>query len=150
MTWQTMLSQTDRSDRRVHWLRVIAGGLGAGLLINIFEYGGHRFLLNAAWTAAFRVLGKAPMGWIVFIPANFVVGILMVWFFARLRLHYGAGIMNVWRAGLTIWAVFWVVPMTSMMPMGLFPNGLLFTVIALGFLDVNLAALLGAWLYERV
>jgi hypothetical protein len=145
-----MLSQTDPFARRVHWLRVIAAGLAAGLLINIFEYVGHRFLLNAAWTAAFRALGKAPMGWIVFIPANFVVGILVVWFFARLRLHYSAGTMNVWRAGLTIWAIFWVIPMTSIIPMGLFPNGLLLDVIALGFVDVNLAALLGAWFYEQV
>jgi hypothetical protein len=30
-----------------------------------------------------------------------------------------------------------------------FPDRLLATVIALGFVDVNLAALLGAWLYKQ-
>jgi hypothetical protein len=32
------------------------------------------------------------------------------------------------------------------MPMDLFPNGLLAIVIAQGFVDASLAALLGAWL----
>jgi hypothetical protein len=39
--------------------------------------------------------------------------------------------------------------MMSLMPMDLFPDKLLAAVIALGFLDVNLAALLGAWLYKE-
>jgi hypothetical protein len=50
---------------------------------------------------------------------------------------------------LATWAVFWVIPMMSIMPMNLFPDRLLATVIALGFVDVNLAALLGAWLYKE-
>jgi hypothetical protein len=53
------------------------------------------------------------------------------------------------RSGLATWAVFWVIPMMSIMPMNLFPDRLLATVIALGFVDVNLSALLGAWLYKE-
>jgi hypothetical protein len=34
-----------------------------------------------------------------------------------------------------------MIPMMSIMPMNLFPDRLLATVIALGFVDVNLAAL---------
>jgi hypothetical protein len=123
------------------------GGLAAGLVINVFEYVGHRLLLDDIWTAAFRALGKAPTGWLAFIPANFGVGILMVWFYARLQSHYGGGPISALRSGLATWAVFWVIPMMSIMPMNLFPDRLLATVIALGFVDVSLAALLGAWLY---
>jgi len=39
--------------------------------------------------------------------------------------------------------------MMSIIPMDLFPNWLLVSVIALGFVEVNLAALLGAWLYKK-
>ena len=144
-----MMSFADPSARRVNWARVIVGGLAAGLLINAFEYGVHRVLLDDAWTAAFRALGKAPTGWLAFIPANFGVALLMVWFYARLRLRYGGGPTTALRSGLAIWAVFWVVPMMSLMPMDIFPNRLLAVVIALGFVDVNLAALLGAWLYKE-
>jgi hypothetical protein len=97
--------------------------------------------LDDVWTAAFRALGKAPTGWLAFIPANFGVGILMIWFYARLQSHYGGGPISALRSGLATWAVFWVIPMMSIMPMNLFPNRLLATVIALGFVDVNLAAL---------
>jgi hypothetical protein len=144
-----MMSEADPSVRRVNWSRVIVGGLAAGLLINVFEYVGHRVLLDAAWTAAFRTLGKVPTGWLAFIPANLTVGILMVWFYARLQSHYGVGPTTAFRSGLATWAVFWVIPMMSLMPMNLFPDWLLATVIALGFVDVNLAVLLGAWLYKE-
>jgi hypothetical protein len=69
-----MTPLADPFVRRVNWLRVLVAGLAAGLFINIFEYVGHRVLLNDAWTAAFRALGKVPTGWGAFIPANFVVG----------------------------------------------------------------------------
>ena len=126
----------------------MVGGLAAGLIVNVFEYGGHRVLLDAAWTAAFRALGKKPAGWSTFIPANFEVGIIMVWLYARLRPRYGGGPKTALRSGLAVWVVFWVIPMMAMMPLDLFPNYLLFLVIALGLVDANLAVLLGAWLYE--
>ena len=144
-----MTTYADPLADRTNWWRVIVGGLAAGAIVNAFEYGGHRVLLDDAWTAAFRALGKTPTGWSTFIPANFVVGILMVWLYARLRPRYGRGPKTALRSGLAAWAVFWVIPTMAMIPLDLFPNGLLAIVIALGFVDANLAALLGAWLYKE-
>jgi hypothetical protein len=143
-----MTTNTDPSADRVNWARAVVGGLAAGLIINAFEYGGHRLILDDAWTAAFRALGKAPTGWSTFIPGNFAVGVLMVWLYARLRPWYGGGPKTALRSGLAVWAVFWVIPMLALMPLDLFPNRLLAIVIALGFVDVNLAVLLGASLYK--
>src|ERR1035441_7556030 len=36
----------------------------------------------------FGPLGKTPTGWSTFIPANFFIGILLVWLYARLRPGY--------------------------------------------------------------
>ncbi len=143
-----MTTHTDPLVEQVNWGRVVFGGLAAGLIVNAFEYGGHRVFLDDAWTAAFRALGKTPTGWSMFIPGNFVVGILMVWLYARLRPRYGAGPKTALRSGLAVWVVFWVIPMMAMMPMDLFPNGLLAIVIVLGLVDANLAVLLGAFLYK--
>lgn len=143
-----MTSHNDLLVDRVNWSRVIASGLAAGVIVNAFEYGGHRVLLDDAWRAAFGALGKTPTGWSTFIPANFFVGILMVWLYAQLRRWYGGGPKTALRSGLAIWAVFWVIPMMALMPLNLFPNGLLAIVIALGFVDANLAVLLGARLYK--
>src|SRR5258706_12651074 len=99
--------------RKVNRSRVIIGGLVAGVIINAFEYGGNRVLLDKAWTDAFRELGKTPTGWSTFIPANFIVGILMVWLYARLRPLYGGGPKTALRVGLAAWVGFWVIPLMA-------------------------------------
>jgi hypothetical protein len=133
----------------INWGRVVWGGLAAGLVVNAFEYGVHRVYLDDAWTAAFRALGKTPTGWSTFIPANFFIGILLVWLYARLRPRYGRGPKTALRAGLATWVVFWVIPLMAIVPMDLFPISLLAAAIALGVVDVGLAVLLGAWLYQE-
>jgi hypothetical protein len=133
----------------INWGRVVWGGLAAGLIVNAFEYGGHRVYLDDAWTAAFRALGKTPTGWSTFIPANFFIGILLVWLYARLRPGYGKGPKTALRAGLATWIVFWLIPLMAIVPMDLFPFSLLAAAIALGVVDVGLAVLLGAWLYQE-
>jgi hypothetical protein len=133
----------------INWGRVVWAGLAAGLIVNAFEYGGHRVYLDDAWTAAFRALGKTPTGWSTFIPANFFIGILLVWLYARLRPRYGRGPKTALRSGLATWVVFWVIPLMAIVPMDLFPISLLAAAIALGVVDVGLAVLLGAWLYQE-
>jgi len=86
--------------RRVNWARLTVGGLAAGLIINAFEYVGHRVLLDDAWTATFRALRKAPKVWLAFMPANFAVRILMVWFYAQLRSRYSGGPMSDFEIGI--------------------------------------------------
>jgi hypothetical protein len=108
----------------------------------------HRVILHEQWTAAFTSLGKRPAGWAMFIPANFLVGFFTVWLYTRMRLRYGPGPRTALRAGLAIWAIFWVIPMLALVPLELFPNWLLFLVIAGGVVNANLAALLGAWAYR--
>jgi hypothetical protein len=125
------------------------GRLGTGLIVNAFECGGHRVYLDDAWTAAFRALGKTPTGWSAFIPANFFIGILMVWLYARFRPRYGRGPKTALRSGLATWVVFWAIPLMAIVPMDLFPISLLAAAIALGVVDVGLAVLLGAWLYQE-
>jgi hypothetical protein len=129
--------------------RLLLGGVAAGSVINAIEYLVHRIFLNAQWTAAFAALGKTPTGWTTFIPANFVVGIISVWVYTRMSPKYGSGPQTAVRAGLAIWVVFWVIPEMALLPLNLFPSSLLFTVIAVGFLDGIPAVLLGAWIYRR-
>ena len=133
-----------------NWTCVIRGGLLAGVAINAGELALHRLILDQRWTAAFAALGKHPTGWATFIPANFLVGLCTVWLYTRMRARYGAGPRTAVRAGLAIWAIFWVIPILALVPLELFPNWLLFLVIAGGVVNANLAALLGAWAYREV
>ena len=133
---------------KTNWTRVILGGLLAGVILIAGELGLHRVILHERWTAAFAALGKHPAGWEMFIPANVFVGIFTVWLYSRMRPRYGPGPRTAIRAGLAIWAVFWVIPILALVPLELFPNELLLLVIAGGVINANLAALLGAWVYK--
>ena len=135
---------------KTNWTRVILGGLLAGVILNAGELALHRVILHERWIAAFAALGKHPAGWEMFIPANVFVGIFTVWLYSRMRPRYGPGPRTAIRAGLAIWAVFWVIPIFALVPLELFPNWLLFSVITGGVVDANLAALLGAWTYREV
>ena len=129
---------------------LIFGGLAAGLVINAIEYFVHGVFLEAQWTAAFAALGKTPTGWTTFIPANFLVGILAIWIYTRWSPSYGPGPKTAARAALAVWIVFWVIPEMALQPLNLFPNALLFTVIAVGLVDTVPAILLGAWIYSAL
>ena len=144
-----MTTNSDPVAGPIRWGRVVWSGLAAGLIVNACEYGFHRVYFDDAWTAAFRALGKTPTGWSTFIPANFFVGILMVWLYARLRPRYGGGPRTALRSGLAVWVIFWVIPLMAIVPMDLFPKSLLAMAIGLGLVDANLAVLLGAWLYTE-
>lgn len=128
--------------------RLLFGGLAAGLVINAIEYLVHGMFLDAQWTAAFAALGKTPTGWGTFIPANFLVGVIAIGVYTRMTPAYGPGPKTAFRTGLAMWVVFWVIPELALQPLNLFPNSLLFTVIAVGLLDCIPAVLLGAWIYR--
>jgi hypothetical protein len=127
---------------------LMLGGLIAGLLINGIEYLAHGVFLDQQWTAAFATLGKTPRGWTIYIPSNFLVGIIGIWVYTYLRPTYGPGPKTALRSALSIWMVFWVIPMLALQPMQLFPNVLLLATIAVGLLDSIPAVLLGAWIYR--
>ena len=120
----------------------------AGAVINAAEFLIHGLLLDPQWTAAFAALGKRPAGWATFIPYNFLVGIIGIWIYAKLRPNYGPGPLTALRSAVSIWAVFWAIPMLGLQPMRLFPDSLIFTTIAVGLVDTVPAVLFGAWIYR--
>jgi hypothetical protein len=127
---------------------LMLGGLTAGLLINAMEYLVHGMLLDQQWTAAFSALGKIPRGWTIYIPSNFLVGVVGIWVYTYFRPTYGPGPKTALRSALSIWVVFWVIPMAALQPMQIFPNVLLLTTIVVGLLESIPAVLLGAWMYR--
>ncbi len=101
--------------------RVLLGGLIAGLVINVAEYLVHGVLLDPEWAAAFGALGRTPTGWTTFLPSNFLVGIIGIWIYAKFRPNYGPGPRTALRSAISIWAIFWAIPMMALQPMHLFP-----------------------------
>jgi hypothetical protein len=129
--------------------RVVFGGIAVGLVIDAIELLFHRVLLDKQWTAAFAALGKKPTGWSTFIPSNFLLGSFAVALYAWLRPRYSSTWKSAALAGSAVWLVFWVIPTVALMPLNLFPNRLMLTIIGIGVVDLLLAVPVGIWAYKE-
>lgn len=137
---------------KINWGRVILGGLVAGVVINIVEFVLHGVILMDDWQAAMAALGKseqADSGMWVYILMGFAFGLLALWVYAAIRPRVGPGPKAAICAGLTVWALAYLMPTIGFLPSGLFPVGLLFISVAVGVVELPLATVIGAWLYHE-
>jgi len=135
---------------RVNVGRVIAGGVVAGIVLNIGDWLLNGVILKQDWDAAVRALGLSPTGGsqiAVFVVMDFVLGLLLVWLYAAIRPRYGAGPRTAILAGLFGW--FLVFPWAYNAALPLFPGHLMTTGAIWGFFQVPIATLVGAWIYKE-
>ena len=137
----------------INWGRVLLGGLLAGLVMNVVEFFLHAVILEEDWRATMAALGKPvePAGggvWI-FVVVAFLTGLLAVWLYAGIRPGFGPGPKTAVCAGLTVWALAYLIPALGNIPMDVYPNKLMFTATGVGLIEVPLATVIGAWLYKE-
>jgi len=72
---------------KVNWVRVILGGLLAGVIINAFEFILNGVVLAKDMQAAITALGRQMGGGelLLFAVWGFLVGIFAVWLYAGIR-----------------------------------------------------------------
>ena len=85
----------------------------------------------------------------IFVTMAFAIGILAVWLYAAIRPRFGPGAKTAVCAGLTVWTLGWLVPNISFMAMGFFPATLLVIASVWSLVEVTLATVAGAWLYQE-
>ena len=137
---------------KINVMRVLLGGLLAGLVLNIGEYLLNRIVLAEQWSgsgadselAEFGV-GQMASGVIIM----FVFGIALMWIYAAIRPRFGAGPKTAVIAGLTMWSIAWLLTGASFITVGIFPVGQMVVSIIWGLFEVPMAALAGAWLYRE-
>lgn len=134
-------------------VRVILGGLLAGLVINAVEFVTHGVILRDAWEQAMQSLGRATAfsasAIVVFNITGFLLGIAAVWIYAAIRTRYGAGANTAIRAGLAAWALAVFLPNLSTFPMGMFPARLLVIATIVSLVEIVLGTIVGAWVYKE-
>ena len=137
---------------RINVTRVLLGGLVAGLLLNIGEYVLNDVILAEQW-AAFGSdfdTGRYSAGQVVsLIIITFLFGIILVWIYAAIRPRFGPGPKTAVIAGLTMWAIAWLLISASLFVAGMFPAGMTVTTIVWGLFEAPIAAVAGAWLYRE-
>jgi hypothetical protein len=142
---------------RINSVRVLVGGLVAGLVMNVSEAILHAGVLGADggklledWKRLGLEIDVGPslLFWLVGI--TFVLGILAVWTYAAIRPRFGPGPKTALCAGLAVWAM-------SYLYAGVYidagivvvPPKLTWLPVAWGLVEIPVATLLGAWVYKE-
>jgi hypothetical protein len=137
---------------QINWGRVIAGGLVAGLVMNISETILHMPILGPQMEAHLKNLNLPPITGSaigVFVVVTFIVGILTVWLYAAIRPRYGAGPGTAACAGLVVWALYYFLPGLGFMTMGVFPSGLVVISMIWSIVEMLIAGVAGAYFYRE-
>jgi hypothetical protein len=138
---------------RTNQVRVLLGGLLAGLVINIVEFITNGVVLRDAWGKAMQTLGKPAQvsagAIVIFNIWGFLLGIAAVGLYAAIRPRYAAGPKTAIRAGVFTWAVGVFLANLSNYPLGLFPTRLLVVSSIVALVEIVVATLVGAWVYKE-
>src|SRR5690349_14678476 len=110
-------------------VRVVLGGLLAGVVINIVEFVTNAVILKADWGQAMQALGKSPdvsgSAIVMLNVWSLLLGIGAVWIYAAIRPRYGAGPGTAARAGVAAWALAVFLANLGNYPLGIFATRLL-------------------------
>lgn len=136
---------------KINMIRVLLGGLLAGVVINIFEFVTNGVVLASQWEASMKSLGhqmpgRAPIAFIVW---GFIIGIGAIWLYAVARPRFGPGPKTAAITGSGYWIFAYAAPNFGYGAMGLFPMRLIVIGTVVGLVEVIAASLLGAWLYKE-
>jgi hypothetical protein len=137
---------------KINLQKVIVGGLIAGVVLNVVDFVLYGVLLKDQMAAAMTALGKQPITnaqvpW--FVVLDFVAGIFLVWMYAAVRPRFGPGPGTAVKAGVAVWFVAGLLNTLFMMPMGLMPQNLMITTVAVMLVEFPLAAVVGAKFYTE-
>lgn len=137
----------------INGLRVIVGGLLAGVVINICEFVVNGVILKDRWAAAMKALGR-PAGYgatemTAFVVWGFLVGIFAIWLYAAIRPRYGPGPKTAAIAGLALWVLGYLLASIPTVATHLFGRRLVVYGVAVGLVEAVGGTVLGAWLYKE-
>jgi len=138
---------------KINLQKVVAGGLVAGLVLNVFDFLVYRLWLKNDMNAAMVALNKPAITtnmilWFVFL--DFLFGIWLVWLYAAIRPRFGAGPKTAVTAGIAMWVLFGLLHTLSEAPMGLFPQRLMVMSTIVTLIYWPIAAAAGAKFYTEM
>ena len=142
---------------QVNLARAVAGGLLAGLVMNISEFVLHALVLGpdgealqAEWQQLGLVVEADPMMLLLLVLATFALGIMAVWTYAAIRPRFGAGVGTAACAGLLVWALSYGYSAIYVhAAVQIYPPRLTWLPVAWSLIEVPVATIVGAWVYRE-
>jgi len=108
--------------------------------------------LSKQWDDAMKALNRPPMGnegMAFFVMLCFALGIFTVWVYGAIRPRFGPGPMTAICAGLIIWFLASLYASAGIFAMHIFPSRLLLYGTVWQFIELPIAALVGASIYRE-
>jgi hypothetical protein len=142
----------DDTVGRINGSRVLLGGLLAGLVVNIGETILNVAVLGQAMEDVLRarnlpVLGGSAIGGFIFFA--FLLGIATVWLYAAIRPRFGPGARTAVIAGLAVWYFAYFYKASAIVLMGMYSGKVAAVGLVWGLVEICLASIAGAWLYNE-
>ncbi|HLE56642.1 MAG TPA: hypothetical protein VJB15_06115 [Rhodothermia bacterium] len=132
---------------RINPVHALGGGALAGVIINV---SGVFIWLLLLGDETMRQLGRDLPGKAIPLSVwwGLLMGIVAVWLYVSLRAQYGAGTKTAALAGTVTWVLGYALPNYSIWTFGILDGSLVAQASAIGFVQVVLATLAGAALYN--
>lgn len=138
---------------KINTMKVILGGLVAGLVMNVIDYIVNMPMLGARWMSETNALhlanppsaGMSAMGWII---SDLLLGWLALWVYAGIRPRFGPGPATAIKAGLTVWAIS-SIAYSSFCFMGLYSHALVVQCALGGLVAKVVGTWVGAMIYSE-
>nr|URT60473.1 hypothetical protein [uncultured organism] len=138
---------------RIHWGRLILGGLVAMVILFITDGVFHERVVSADWKAIYDSLGAPAAAQhgphvLYFVVFELGRGLVAMFLYVMMRAHFKPGPRTAALAGVVAWIAFSVTGPAQFIPLGFYSNAL--WVKAAGFQLVTsiLAAIAGAAFYQ--
>ena len=130
--------------------RVVAGGLLAGLVINISETVLNTVVLGSQMEAAAAARNLPPMGGreiASFVIMCFGLGIATVWLYAAIRTRFGPGVPTAVLNGVVVWFLAYLWPSMGDAVMQIFPSNVITVGVIWGLVEIVVGSIAGARQY---
>jgi hypothetical protein len=134
--------------------KIVAGGLLAGLVLNIGDFLINAVIMAADYRAGLERLGldpaalESPSVALTWIVVDFLIGLLLVWTYAAMRPRFGPGPKTALLAAFPIYAGITLI-MLGFTNMGFFTMGVFVKSSVFTAINAAIGAVVGAWLYRE-
>ena len=133
--------------------KLIAGGILAGVVMNICDYVSNNFILAADWEHIARIRNvdmgdmSSTTALVTYVVVDMLLGLLVVWTYAAIRPRFGQGPGTALRAGFAVFlaqALLMASYAVSFLTWDVFIRGGLLMLVS-----VLAGALAGGWVYSE-
>jgi hypothetical protein len=137
----------------INWNRELLGSIVAGVIIDLLEWLFNGYVLGPQWREAMQSLGRplqeTPNQVMFYMVLGLIYGVVATSMYAAIRPRFGAGMKTAVYAGLGAWFLGYFLPTLTWVPMDLFPRRLMAMAMLVGFVEILVATVMGAWLYRE-